>query len=225
MNSSTKRKIRQNGFTVIEVLIVLAIAALILLVVFQAIPQLQRSQQNSARRSEVYRISTAINTFMNDNGGILPGWSSGSWDPAVAGNDAATILSIAGKTVTPIILNSVNNDCTLHPVGSSMSIDRSNCSNGLSVVTAGTITVPDLNYPLYTTCINHPTCGIPQQLGTNRGYQMQIVVGGICDKDTGNPNGVTSVGANSTSSVALQYTLLKKTSSGINSYAYCVNAN
>jgi prepilin-type N-terminal cleavage/methylation domain-containing protein len=42
MKNIYKQK-RQQGFTIIEVLIVLAIAALILLIVFLAVPALQRN--------------------------------------------------------------------------------------------------------------------------------------------------------------------------------------
>jgi prepilin-type N-terminal cleavage/methylation domain-containing protein len=39
---------REAGFTIIEVLIVLAIAALILLIVFLAVPALQRNARNNS---------------------------------------------------------------------------------------------------------------------------------------------------------------------------------
>ena len=59
----------QKGFTIIEVLIVLAIAALILLVVFLAIPGLQRSQRNSARKSDIGRITVSVSQFISANNG------------------------------------------------------------------------------------------------------------------------------------------------------------
>ena len=45
-------KKRAEGFTIIEVLIVLAIAGLILLVVFLAVPALQRNARNTQRNAE-----------------------------------------------------------------------------------------------------------------------------------------------------------------------------
>ena len=59
----------QKGFTIIEVLIVLAIAALILLVVFLAIPGLQRSQRNSARKADIGKIVTGVSNFTGNNNG------------------------------------------------------------------------------------------------------------------------------------------------------------
>jgi prepilin-type N-terminal cleavage/methylation domain-containing protein len=61
-----------KGFTIIEVMIVLAIAGLIMVVVFLAIPQLQRSQRNNARQAVMNRISTEINNYASNNNGAIP---------------------------------------------------------------------------------------------------------------------------------------------------------
>ncbi|MCA9328504.1 prepilin-type N-terminal cleavage/methylation domain-containing protein [Candidatus Saccharibacteria bacterium] len=63
---------RESGFTIIEVLIVLAIAGLILVVVLIAVPQLQRNQRNEARRSVLNRIATELSNFSGNNGGSFP---------------------------------------------------------------------------------------------------------------------------------------------------------
>lgn len=62
----------ENGFTIIELLIVLAIAALIILVVLIAVPQLQRNQRNQARQSIAGRIVTEVNNYAGNNNGNLP---------------------------------------------------------------------------------------------------------------------------------------------------------
>lgn len=62
-------KKRTEGFTIIEVLIVLAIAGLIMLIVFLAVPALRRNQQNNTMRSEASRIlSLATEYESNANG-------------------------------------------------------------------------------------------------------------------------------------------------------------
>lgn len=61
-----------QGFTIIEVLIVLAIAGLIIAVVLIAIPQLQRNQRNEARRSIANRIATEIGNYAGNNNGSYP---------------------------------------------------------------------------------------------------------------------------------------------------------
>ncbi len=70
--SKQENKLNYEGFTIIEVLIVLAIAALILLVVFLAVPNLQRSQRNNGRKSEAQRFSANITDFVSNNQGALP---------------------------------------------------------------------------------------------------------------------------------------------------------
>ena len=65
----TKNK---KGFTIIEVVLVLAIAGLIFLMVFIALPALQRSQRNTRRRSDMARILSAVNDFQANNNGKSP---------------------------------------------------------------------------------------------------------------------------------------------------------
>ncbi|MGB3023987.1 MAG: type II secretion system protein, partial [Candidatus Saccharimonadales bacterium] len=61
-----------TGFTIIEVVLVLAIAALIFLIVFLAVPALQRSQRDTQRRSDVTRLSAALSNYIGNHGGSLP---------------------------------------------------------------------------------------------------------------------------------------------------------
>ncbi len=62
---------RDEGFTIIEVLIVLAIAGLILLIVFLAVPALQRNSRNNARTNDASRISAAVSECLaNRNGNV-----------------------------------------------------------------------------------------------------------------------------------------------------------
>lgn len=76
----------QKGFTIIEVMIVLAIAALILVVVLIAVPQLQRNQRNSARRDILGRIKTELDNYAGNNNGTYP----------TANNNATTGFSTGG---------------------------------------------------------------------------------------------------------------------------------
>jgi prepilin-type N-terminal cleavage/methylation domain-containing protein len=68
----------KKGFTIIEVVLVLAIAGLIFLMVFIALPALQRSQRNTRRRQDMARILSAINDYQSNNNGKSPVWVSGS---------------------------------------------------------------------------------------------------------------------------------------------------
>jgi len=69
-----QKKLSKNGegFTIIEVLIVLAVAALILLIVFLAVPALQRNARNTQRSNDVAGIVGAYNEWVENNGGSPP---------------------------------------------------------------------------------------------------------------------------------------------------------
>ncbi len=70
MNST--RTNNEKGFTIIEVVLVLAIAALIFLMVFIALPALQSSQRNTQRRQDMGRIMTQISNYQSSNRGKIP---------------------------------------------------------------------------------------------------------------------------------------------------------
>ncbi|HSW78372.1 MAG TPA: type II secretion system protein [Candidatus Chromulinivoraceae bacterium] len=63
---------KQKGFTIIEVVLVLAIAALIFLMVFIALPALQRSQRDTQRKQDLSRAITAVTNYQSNNRGGLP---------------------------------------------------------------------------------------------------------------------------------------------------------
>ena len=63
----------KKGFTIIEVVLVLAIAGLIFLMVFTALPAMQRSQRDTARRDDLARFLTQITNYQTNNRGKLPG--------------------------------------------------------------------------------------------------------------------------------------------------------
>ncbi|HSX31595.1 MAG TPA: prepilin-type N-terminal cleavage/methylation domain-containing protein [Candidatus Saccharimonadales bacterium] len=63
---------QRDGFTIIEVLIVLAIAGLIMVVVFLAVPALQRSGRNNALSTDANNVLTSVGNYSAGNGGTLP---------------------------------------------------------------------------------------------------------------------------------------------------------
>jgi prepilin-type N-terminal cleavage/methylation domain-containing protein len=74
---------KAEGFTIIEVMIVLAIAGLIMVIVFIAVPQLQRNQRDNARQNIVNRVEAEIQTYGGNNQGTYPfqtgGTGVGQW--------------------------------------------------------------------------------------------------------------------------------------------------
>lgn len=69
---SFKPAAKQHGFTIIEVLIVLAIAGLILLIVFLAVPALQRNSRNTQRKNDISSVLSGVSEYVNNNSGALP---------------------------------------------------------------------------------------------------------------------------------------------------------
>ena len=61
-----------EGFTIIEVVLVLAIAGLIFLMVFLALPALQRSRRNEQRKRDMGEIAGAIQNYRSANKGKMP---------------------------------------------------------------------------------------------------------------------------------------------------------
>jgi prepilin-type N-terminal cleavage/methylation domain-containing protein len=64
-------KNNKKGFTIIEVLIVLAIAGIIMVIVFLAVPSLQRNSRNTGRKSDIGRIGAAVNDWVSNNNGAI----------------------------------------------------------------------------------------------------------------------------------------------------------
>ena len=68
----TKISSNKKGFTIIEVVLVLAIAGLIFMMVFIALPALQRSQRDTQRSNDIARVQTALNNYQANNRGAIP---------------------------------------------------------------------------------------------------------------------------------------------------------
>jgi prepilin-type N-terminal cleavage/methylation domain-containing protein len=63
---------RHGGFTIIEMVIVLAIAGIILVIIFKALPALQRNDHNSQRKHDVQMVLEEISKHQLNNSGTLP---------------------------------------------------------------------------------------------------------------------------------------------------------
>ncbi len=112
------KKINQKGFSIIEVLIVLAIAGLIMLVVFLAVPALQRNARNNGRSSDAQKFAAAVNQCISNNNGkndncraIVTSGNGVVWDVDEAsqleiatygtGTSAPTALAADSSTTPP----------------------------------------------------------------------------------------------------------------------------
>lgn len=66
------QKSNSEGFTIIEVLIVLAIAGLIIAIVLFAVPTLQRNGRNTAIKSDANQLLSYVSDFNANNDGAMP---------------------------------------------------------------------------------------------------------------------------------------------------------
>ncbi len=85
----------KKGFTIIEVVLVLAIAGLIFMMVFIALPALQRSQRDTQRSSDISRVQTALNQYQSNNRGAIP--TTGKY---VAGHENPSSTKVTSATGT-----------------------------------------------------------------------------------------------------------------------------
>lgn len=91
-----------NGFTIIEVMIVLVIAAAIILIVFLAVPALQRNSRNNARKSDASRVFSSAQEWRTLNNNTLPHCNDMESRavgviPACADGSRTAIESMVGK--------------------------------------------------------------------------------------------------------------------------------
>ena len=89
MNTKNNSK---RGFTIIEVVLVLAIAGLIFLIVFLAVPALQRSQRDTQRRNDAGRMLTLLGNYQSNNKGAFP---------SATGQDAFITNYVKGELNSP----------------------------------------------------------------------------------------------------------------------------
>ncbi len=87
----TDKKMKK-GFTLIEIVIVLAIAALIMVVVFLAVQGAQRSQRDNTRKDVAARVLASATAFQGNNNGIAP-------------TNAAQLQTYLGWTANPTTTN------------------------------------------------------------------------------------------------------------------------
>ena len=115
----------KKGFTIIEVVLVLAIAGLIFLMVFVALPALQRSQRDTQRRDDMARFASQLSQYQANNNGKVP-TDKASWNKFIAdylrvqttssGNNAEntaqdSFVDPSGQNYTVETVSDCSSDC------------------------------------------------------------------------------------------------------------------
>ena len=101
-------KLNQKGFTLVELVIVLAIAALILAGVLLAVGGAQRSQRDTARKAIAGRMATALENYAYNNSGGYPAvntalsvnYTNGINDPDSGAAPAPSTVAASAATST-----------------------------------------------------------------------------------------------------------------------------
>lgn len=155
MNVTQKSK--QNGFTIIEVVLVLAIAALIFLMVFIALPALQRSQRDTQRKNDIGRVQTAVQTYQSSNRNAIPTPDDGTFIPGylLVGGDE---FSDPDGTAYTFTANTTNGHVPTDFVPGKMYYTKSAKCNGEKVVTGQGSSKIAIQYKLEgggTACVNN----------------------------------------------------------------------
>jgi prepilin-type N-terminal cleavage/methylation domain-containing protein len=94
---------KEKGFTLIEIVLVLAIAGLLLVIVFLAVSGAQRNRRDTQRKTDLSRIAAQIEAFASNNNGCYP-------DSGGLGGCPATIPTFATFVSSTYITGSNLND-------------------------------------------------------------------------------------------------------------------
>jgi len=93
-------KLKNKGFTIIEVVLVLAIAGLIMAAVFVAVPALQQNQRDTAKRTLVNNVLSGVQTYTTNNNGSLPTAPSPSWDASGVTLPSGTTIDVVAASAS-----------------------------------------------------------------------------------------------------------------------------
>lgn len=141
-----KTKLKNTkGFTIIEVLIVLAIAGLIMLIVFLAVPALQRNSRNTQRKNDVAGILAAMAEYSNNNNGQLPNeCSTGAGNPnPIRFSDSA----VATETQSEAKVGYYNRGACAQGAGMPADVGRALIRTGaFAAIAAGTLDAATEDY-------------------------------------------------------------------------------
>lgn len=162
------QNLTKKGFTIIEVVLVLTIAGLIFLMVFLALPALQRSQRDAQQKQDVAMVVTALHNWKANNKGR--GYAS-------MGNSVLTPLADLNEEQKKYGVNNSIEPIENNPLNSYISFDlksgknKNDSSSSLS-----------LNTKIVTTSVNNNVTLFRIDSPSFRDHErIAVVVGMGCD--------------------------------------------
>ncbi len=149
---SKLKKSNNKGFTIIEVMIVLAIAGLIILIVLLAVPALQRNGRNTAIKNDASAITAGIAEYASNNDGALP---------TGVNPTGSTVDFTGGTTSTAKIQSSTtianSGDPGTNP-GKIVILFKKKCTNSTSFATTDNARSSAVLYNIETSSTVAPRC-------------------------------------------------------------------
>lgn len=108
-----KIKSNQSGFTIVELLIVIAVIGILAAITIVAYSGIQQRARDSIRANDMATIKTALLLYQTDNGGVLTTASYGGSGPGGWNlSSSSTWLSFLGSTYGKIPVDPINTGVT-----------------------------------------------------------------------------------------------------------------
>lgn len=174
----------KRGFTIIEVVLVLAVAGLIFVMVFVALPALQRSQRDNSRRDDMMTFVSKVKQYQSGNRGALPGTANQTFPINVDWGSDGSALNGAKANTWAGFYKDYLGDRFMDPDGYHYKLQVIECGSKVDVACDS----GDILNELYTSPFPY------------NNYAMVVVLQGKCD-------GVEAVGSNSPRNLAVVYRL------------------
>ena len=133
-----KLKKNQSGFSIVEVMIVLAIAGLIILVVFLAVPALNRNSRNTTTKQAVSSIGALVGEFRGANAGKNPTGISvvaGGGQVTVAGATGTNPITGNADSIITTVTTQTGQSPAAPPLGTVIAVAGGKCSSPTSNIT------------------------------------------------------------------------------------------
>ena len=177
----------KKGFTIIEVVLVLAIAGLIFLMVFLALPAMQRSRKDTQRRDQLSDLVAQITQYQANNRNRLPNCTDNNNGCDVTITDSNGTIAVGG---TGLELNSssswagfyknyliTDGDVFEDPNGNPYELEIKPCGK-----TSGDCTTQRYNAEFYNKGTTTTTeGGSAMTTGAGQNYKILITTSSVCE--------------------------------------------